>query len=87
MPHSFRGLVARPFLRAASTFLSRFGAALKTHVETNLDAADMNVRATISTAQLWFFEELCGIGRNRLSHRRKNDLERNHDGLYIIQTL
>ena len=27
----------------------------------------MNVRATISTAKLWFLEKLCGIGRFRLS--------------------
>jgi len=69
MPHSFRGLVARALVRTASTFVSRFGAALKTHVETNLDAADMNVRATISTAQLWFFEKLSGIWRFRLPAR------------------
>jgi len=72
MLHGFRGFVARGFLRAASTFLSRFGEVLKTHVETNLDAADMNVRATISTDQAWFFEELRGIGGNRLSHHRKS---------------
>ncbi len=35
----------------------------------NLDAADMNVRATISTAQLWFFEKLSGIWRFRLPAR------------------
>jgi len=30
----------------------------KTHVETNLDAADMNVRATIHRASM------CGLGRS-----------------------